>query len=250
MILYRDQFDLDDCFNCLLAHSVFHGGDPAIAANWQLPPEFFEKYWFLTIDYDLRRTTNRWRRLQGLNELDFKQQQKQQEQELKRAEVDQRQPILEHPQSLNWSEISSLLGIDFWKIAQQNSANMSSITDGPSYASSLSSDCSFNSTASPALSAASPATMVEDDPASSFEPVRLTDGYNLSYPKPQPPPKRSSHHKPRRHHPYYNESTDQNKSSTPSDAIDPWDTVITEPNKKYGTCILNEAIKKYWLIYL
>ncbi|KAF7728179.1 hypothetical protein EC973_006573 [Apophysomyces ossiformis] len=69
MILFRDQFDLDDCFRCLLAGSVFHGGDPAIAGNWQLPPEFFEKYWFLTIDYDLRRTTNRWRRMQGLEDL-------------------------------------------------------------------------------------------------------------------------------------------------------------------------------------
>ncbi|ORZ22385.1 hypothetical protein BCR42DRAFT_447698 [Absidia repens] len=70
MILFREQFDLDDCFKCLLSASVFHGGDPAIAANWQLPKVFFEKYWFLTIDYTLRRTTNRWRRLQGLNELE------------------------------------------------------------------------------------------------------------------------------------------------------------------------------------
>ncbi|ORZ17199.1 hypothetical protein BCR42DRAFT_491104 [Absidia repens] len=70
MILFRDQFDLDDCFKCLLSASVFHGGDPAAAENWQLPKVFFEKFWFLTIDYTLRRTTNRWRRLQGLNELE------------------------------------------------------------------------------------------------------------------------------------------------------------------------------------
>ncbi|KAI9301308.1 hypothetical protein BJ944DRAFT_243396 [Cunninghamella echinulata] len=70
MILFREQFDLDDCFKCLLSSSVFHGGDPAEAGNWQLPKEFFEKYWFLTIDYTLRRTTNRWRVLQGLNELE------------------------------------------------------------------------------------------------------------------------------------------------------------------------------------
>lgn len=69
MILYRDQFDLDDCFRCLLSGSVFHGGDPAIAGNWQLPSEFFEKYWFLTIDYNLRRYTNEWRKLQGLKEI-------------------------------------------------------------------------------------------------------------------------------------------------------------------------------------
>ncbi|KAI9273492.1 hypothetical protein EDC94DRAFT_554285 [Helicostylum pulchrum] len=69
MILYRDQFDLDDCFRCLLSGSVFHGGDPAISGNWQLPAEFFEKFWFLTIDYNLRRYTNQWRKLQGLQEI-------------------------------------------------------------------------------------------------------------------------------------------------------------------------------------
>ncbi|KAI7855652.1 hypothetical protein BDC45DRAFT_568087 [Circinella umbellata] len=69
MILFRDQFSLDDCFRCLLSGSVFHGGDPAIAGNWELPAEFFEKYWFLTIDFSLQRTTNRWRRMQGLEEV-------------------------------------------------------------------------------------------------------------------------------------------------------------------------------------
>jgi hypothetical protein len=69
MILYRDQFDLDDCFRLLLGGSVFHGGDPAVAGNWELPAEFFEKYWFLTIDYNLRRNTNEWRKKQGLKEL-------------------------------------------------------------------------------------------------------------------------------------------------------------------------------------
>ncbi|KAI9497307.1 hypothetical protein BDB00DRAFT_805912 [Zychaea mexicana] len=69
MILFRDLFDLDDCFRCLIGNSVFHGGDPALASNWQLPPEFFDKFWFLTIDFSLQRTTNRWRRLQGLKEL-------------------------------------------------------------------------------------------------------------------------------------------------------------------------------------
>ncbi|KAI9244971.1 hypothetical protein BDA99DRAFT_528641 [Phascolomyces articulosus] len=69
MILFRDLFDLDDCFRCLIGNSVFHGGDPAVAANWQLPPEFFDKFWFLTIDFSLQRTTNRWRKLQGLKEL-------------------------------------------------------------------------------------------------------------------------------------------------------------------------------------
>lgn len=71
MILFRDQFSLDDCFRCLLSGSVFHGGDPVCASNWQLPREFFEKFWFLTNDFSLRRITNRWRRMQGLKELEF-----------------------------------------------------------------------------------------------------------------------------------------------------------------------------------
>ncbi|KAL9547894.1 hypothetical protein MBANPS3_005945 [Mucor bainieri] len=89
MILYRDQFDLDDCFRSLLSGSVFHGGDPAVAGNWQLPEEFFKKYWFLTIDYNLRRYTNEWRKKQGLKEIngniptleDAPQQQQQQQQQ-------------------------------------------------------------------------------------------------------------------------------------------------------------------------
>lgn len=88
MIIFRDQFDMDDCFNMLITQAVFHGGDPGDASSWELPAEFFAKYWFLTIkyvthsfshqisiqtltqyfSYDLKRT-NRWRRLQGLNEL-------------------------------------------------------------------------------------------------------------------------------------------------------------------------------------
>ncbi|KAI8890509.1 hypothetical protein K501DRAFT_206498 [Backusella circina FSU 941] len=92
MILFRDQFDLDDCFRCLLSGSVFHGGDPAIAGNWQLPAEFFEKYWYLTIDYNLRRCTNEWRKKQGLKEL---------------AVV----PNESLPQNLSYDELSQYLGM-------------------------------------------------------------------------------------------------------------------------------------------
>lgn len=260
MILFRDQFDLDDCFRCLLGHSVFHGGDPAIAANWQLPPEFFEKYWFLTIDYDLRRTTNHWRRLQGLSELDFKQQQKQQQQELKRAaENDNRtQPLLEqtHHQNLNHTDISALLGIDFWKIAQRNhtdtTTNRAANEQNASYASSLSSDCSYNTDSSPLQAPTSPTTVVDDDPVSSFEPVRLTNGYSFSsFAKPQqttaPPPattttKKSSkihhhhsihhhhqQHKMQRHHPYHPSPSSEHKKAPPA-TIDPWDTLLVDAN--------------------
>lgn len=222
MILFRDQFNLDDCFQCLLGHSVFHGGDPAVAANWQLPPEFFEKYWFLTIDYDLRRTTNKWRRLQGLNDLDFTQQHG----DTKKAE-DNLQPALEGSptQKLDFTDLSALLGIDFWKIAQQKCTPTNKpmdLNDEFSYSSSLSSSDSNNSTiqAPPAL---------EEDSDNSFQPVRLTNGYTF-------PPKISkepSHIKsPQRHHPYQKPTTSKspiNFTQTLDDTCDPWDTLLIDP---------------------
>ncbi|KAM3584293.1 hypothetical protein VKS41_003117 [Umbelopsis sp. WA50703] len=68
MIIFRDQFDLDECFALLLRGAVCHGGDPTKAEAWELPAEFFKRYWFLTIDYDVSRT-NKWRRLQGLQDI-------------------------------------------------------------------------------------------------------------------------------------------------------------------------------------
>ncbi|KAI8373256.1 hypothetical protein BD560DRAFT_394441 [Blakeslea trispora] len=230
MILFRDQFDLDDCFRCLLGHSVFHGGDPAIAANWQLPSEFFEKYWFLTIDYDLRRTTNKWRRLQGLDDLDFKQQQKQQLEELR--QMNELQPILEqhgHHQQLDSSDISALLGIDFKKPKENHKEKVS-------YASSLSSDCSCKSNSSHTPTSPQSAKM-ETDSMSSFEPVRLTDGYNF-YPNPQR--KASTSHKPVRHHPYQHPekhkknslknllSPEEPESPNSLKTCDPWDTLLVD----------------------
>lgn len=239
MILFRDQFDLDDCFRCLLGHSVFHGGDPAIAANWQLPPEFFEKYWFLTIDYDLRRTTNKWRRLQGLNDLDFKQQKEQQQKEQQEAELKRstlHQPSLEHDinQKLDFTDISALLGIDFWKIAQQKYTPTNKAVDSnddTSYASSLSSDYSYNSNASTLQ--APPTTVVDEDSAASFEPVRLTNGYSF----PQKISKKStSHHKSsaNRHHPYPKQNPAKSFSPVTltqglDSTCDPWDTLLIDP---------------------
>jgi hypothetical protein len=68
MIIFRDQFDLDECFALLLRGAVCHGGDPTKAEAWELPAEFFKRYWFLTIDYDVSRT-NKWRRLQVLQDI-------------------------------------------------------------------------------------------------------------------------------------------------------------------------------------
>ncbi|KAI8975950.1 hypothetical protein BDB01DRAFT_804775 [Pilobolus umbonatus] len=209
MILFRDQFDLDDCFRILLSHSVFHGGDPAVAANWQLPPEFFEKYWFLTIDYDLRRTTNKWRRLQGLSELDFSQQEEQKK--------DDHIPLLE---KLKSNDLSVLLGIDFWKIAQETHtpSNQAHI----SYASSLSSESSIHPPASPTIEEESPST---------FEPVRLTDGCSLSYSKP------TLSKKMNRHHPYRMER--EVPRSEPSDT---WADLYLDNNNTDYDAMMNQLV--------
>ncbi|KAI8139388.1 hypothetical protein BJV82DRAFT_544392 [Fennellomyces sp. T-0311] len=68
MIIFRDQMDYDRCFSMLLNGAVYHGGDPTMSESWELPAEFFSEFWFLTIDYD-RRKTNKWRRLKGLPEI-------------------------------------------------------------------------------------------------------------------------------------------------------------------------------------
>lgn len=67
MILFRDFFDLDDCFRCILEGSSFAGGDPIAAASWQLPAEFYEKFWFLAHDYSCKEVKQRWPRLQAFN---------------------------------------------------------------------------------------------------------------------------------------------------------------------------------------
>jgi hypothetical protein len=50
-------------------HAVFHGGDPTLRKNWEMPPEFFSEFWYLIIEYDVEQT-NHWRRLQGLTEIE------------------------------------------------------------------------------------------------------------------------------------------------------------------------------------
>ncbi|SAM05009.1 hypothetical protein [Absidia glauca] len=61
MIIFRDLFDLDGCLHLLASEAVFHGGDPSVAANWEVPTRFFEKYWFLTTDYTQQRTCPPWK---------------------------------------------------------------------------------------------------------------------------------------------------------------------------------------------
>lgn len=47
MILFRDHYDADECFNLLASKSIFLGGEVTNPSNWALPERFYEKYWFL-----------------------------------------------------------------------------------------------------------------------------------------------------------------------------------------------------------
>ncbi|KAH8556882.1 hypothetical protein BGW37DRAFT_417720 [Umbelopsis sp. PMI_123] len=47
MILFRDHYDADECFNLLATKSIFLGGEVTNPSNWALPEKFYDKYWFL-----------------------------------------------------------------------------------------------------------------------------------------------------------------------------------------------------------
>jgi hypothetical protein len=68
MILFKDQMDYDRCFSLLLNGSVYRGGDPTETGSWELSPEFFSEFWYLTLNYDID-ITNQWRRLNGLQDV-------------------------------------------------------------------------------------------------------------------------------------------------------------------------------------
>lgn len=229
MILFRDQFDLDDCFRCLLSGSVFHGGDPAVAANWQLPEEFFGKYWFLTIDYDLQRTTNRWRRLQGLGDIDFNEQESDNNKEEKAPLLQKvNPPVLERLPNLDHNDISALLGIDFQKMANTHQQEQKQNTG--SYASSFSSDCSVSSQTQ---SSSPPAGHEEDD--HSFEPIQLTDGCSLSYLKSQRKKSNVKHY-----HPYHQRNAINIKSPLEEPT---WDEMLTESMEEGYDTTINTMIE-------
>jgi hypothetical protein len=69
MIIFRDQMDYDRCFTMLLNGAVYHGGDPTMSGSWELPEDFFSEFWYLSIDYDIKKT-NKWRRQKGLAEIE------------------------------------------------------------------------------------------------------------------------------------------------------------------------------------
>ncbi|KAI9286297.1 hypothetical protein BC943DRAFT_359466 [Umbelopsis sp. AD052] len=54
MILFRDHFDADECFNLLATKSIFLGGEVTNPSNWALPERFYDKYWFLCANQDLQ----------------------------------------------------------------------------------------------------------------------------------------------------------------------------------------------------
>lgn len=164
MILFRDLFDLDDCFRCLIGNSIFHGGDPAIAANWELPPEFFDKFWFLTIDFSLQRLTNKWRRMQGLNELKAGREEQQCDTAKEEQQQQQDKPRPAGFTAEQLDEIAAMLRSEEFTGHKSRTTN---------YASSLVSDTS------------SSGSSCEDQ--AFFGPVHLTDGYNLSFNDPPYP---------------------------------------------------------------
>ena len=65
MILFFDFFDLDECLKCLLDGVQFvDGGDPTHVGSWRWPVEFYEKYWYLSHDYNNPVIRERWSPLQ------------------------------------------------------------------------------------------------------------------------------------------------------------------------------------------
>ncbi|KAK4516911.1 uncharacterized protein ATC70_000238 [Mucor velutinosus] len=93
MIIFRDQMDYDRCFAMLLNEAVYHGGDPTMSESWELPADFFSEFWYLTIDYDIKKT-NKWRREKGLEDVAPGPQLHQQHQIMS---------LLENGQSANWN---------------------------------------------------------------------------------------------------------------------------------------------------
>ncbi|KAI7876255.1 hypothetical protein K492DRAFT_151915 [Lichtheimia hyalospora FSU 10163] len=190
MILFRDQFSLDDCFRCLLSGSVFHGGDPAIAGNWQLPPEFFEKYWFLTIDFSLHRMTNQWRRMQGLQEVPT-------------------QPE-KYTTFATASELSSFLGVDIPEFNKQPTSSSSpsdmemdpsamlEVVPPPPNMTSSSTTVTPSSYPASLASTASSKTTMNNEQVEMFSntPIQLTNGYWRPKAAAASPPQHQLQHPP------------------------------------------------------
>lgn len=193
MILFRDLFNLDDCFRCLLQNSAFREGDPTITSNWKLPSDFFRKYWYLTIDYKTVR---------GYESEDT--------------------TSLE-PKTTSFSST------DFSKMAEQIDSAIEAVSaacmaakKGPKE-NQTNSPCSDSDTPSWESSP----NLLNDVVMSSFEPVLLTSGTSFSYPTRKAT--MSSRKQLQRQHPYkMKDKLAQSPSKIiklmPSD-VSPWDTL-------------------------
>ncbi|KAI8370881.1 hypothetical protein EDC96DRAFT_429868, partial [Choanephora cucurbitarum] len=48
MIIFRDYYDIDECFQFFTQQAVFLGGDVRNPKNWVVAPEYSAKFWFLS----------------------------------------------------------------------------------------------------------------------------------------------------------------------------------------------------------
>lgn len=48
LILFQGLYDADECFQLLSSKTMFVRGDLRNSRNWVPPPEFSEKFWFLS----------------------------------------------------------------------------------------------------------------------------------------------------------------------------------------------------------
>lgn len=59
MIIFRDYYDANELFTCLLESSFFLGGQIADPDCWYVPPTFLKKFWFLCPNHlPMRRADN------------------------------------------------------------------------------------------------------------------------------------------------------------------------------------------------
>ncbi|GAA5811126.1 hypothetical protein MFLAVUS_004555 [Mucor flavus] len=105
MIIFRDQMDYDRCFTMMLNEAVYHGGDPTMSESWELPADFFSEFWYLTIDYDIKKT-NKWRRRKGLADVAPGPQQQQQQQQ------EREQQLANATKSVDWTSMLQQGGDD------------------------------------------------------------------------------------------------------------------------------------------
>ncbi|OZJ06874.1 hypothetical protein BZG36_00022 [Bifiguratus adelaidae] len=61
ILIFQDVLDLNHVFHLLRCEGRCWGAEPLVPTSWELPEQFFTKYWFLCCA-PVVETTNRWRR--------------------------------------------------------------------------------------------------------------------------------------------------------------------------------------------